>query len=362
MQLRSRYALRLFAQLRFSLMIPVLCVIGGIPGEAFAQAPDNTTITSLLPRAAAGRIRSQVDLANAYLKTNRPEDIQQAIHWYRAAANRGDLFAQTELGVMLQSGIGSAVDLAQAREWYRRAAGEGYLPATVLLASLYSHGKGVTEDRDEAVHLLKPAAEQGYAPAQTDLAALYLLAPDAPAHDRDAVRLLHNAAGHDPKGAFALGWCYQQARGVKRDLAQAARWYAKAANQGFAAAENNLGFLYNTGGGVPADHAAALQWYRRAAEDGISDATLSVAKLLLTGPEPVRDRHGALVWFAIAQGVGAHGVTSAAVFERLMHEVPEVEREAIDSAAARWLEQHRLHDWSSVSIPVQLTTLDHDLH
>jgi len=342
-------------------MITVLYVMAGMHGVASAQT-DNSTISRLLPRAASGRIGSQVDLANAYLKTNRPEDIQQAIHCYRAAANRGDLFAQTELGVMLQSGIGSAVDLAQAREWYRRAAGEGYPPAIVLLASLYSHGKGVPQDRVEAAHLLKPAAEQGYAPAQTDLAALYLLAPDAPAHDRDAVRLLHKAAGRDPKGAFALGWCYQQARGVRLDLAQAARWYTKAANQGFAAAENNLGFLYNTGGGVPADHAAALQWYRRAAEDGIYDATLSVAKLLLSGPESTRDRHGALVWFAIAQRVGAHGVTSAPVFEQLMHEMPAVEREAIDSAAVRWLEQHRLYTSSSVSIPEQLTTLDHGPH
>jgi TPR repeat protein len=340
-------------------MILVLCLPGAIVCVSFAQAPDNTTITSLLPRAAAGRIRSQVDLANAYLKTNRPEDIQQAIYWYRVAANSGDLFAQTALGMILEGGIGSAVDLVQARNWYRRAAGEGYPPAMVLLASLYSHGKGVPEDRDEALHLLKPAAEKGYAPAKTALAVLYLLAPDAPAHDLDAVRLLHKAAGHDPKGAFVLGWCYQQERGVKRDLAQAARWYTKAANQRFAAAENNLGFLYNTGGGITADHAAALQWYRRAAEDGISDATLSVATLLLTGPEPMRDRHGALVWFRIAQRVGVHGVASAPGFERFMQEVPVVEREAIDSAAAHWLEQHRPYDGSSVSVPVQLTTLDH---
>jgi TPR repeat protein len=339
-------------------MILVLCVTGGIPCVAFAQAPDNTTITRLLPGAAAGRIRSEVDLANAYLKTNRPENIQQAIYWYRVAANSGDLFAQTALGMILEGGIGSAVDLAQARQWYSRAAGEGYLPALVRLASLYSHGKGVPEDRGEALRLLKPAAEQGFAPAKTALAVLYLLAPDAPAHDLDAVRLLRKAASHDPKGAFGLGWCYQQGRGVNRDLAQAARWYTKAANQGFAAAENNLGFLYNTGGGIAADHAAALRWYRRAAEDGICDATLSVATLLLTGPEPMRDRHGALVWFRIAQRVGAHGVTSAPVFERLMHEVPVVEREAIDGAAARWLEQHRPYDRSSVSVPVQLTTLD----
>lgn len=360
MQSRPRSHFRLFAQLRSQLMTPLLCLTSGMLCVAFAQELDNTTITRLLPRAAAGRIRCQVDLANAYLKTNRPEDIQQAIHWYRVAANGGDLFAQTELGMMLESGTGFAVDLEQAREWFRRAAGEGYLPAMVLLASLYSQGKGVPEDPEEAFRLLKSAALQHYAPAKTELAVLYLLAPNAPAHDLDAVRLLHEAAGHDPKGSFVLGWCYQQERGVKRNLAQAARWYRKAANQGFAAAENNLGFLYNTGGGVPTDHAAALLWYRRAAEDGISDATLTVANLLLTGPEPVRDRHYALVWFRIAQRVGAHGVTPSPVFERLMQEVPAIEREALENAVAGWLEQHRPHDRNSVSVPVQLTTLDHN--
>jgi len=325
---------------------------------AYAQVPDRATITRLLPRATAGGVRSQVDLANAYLKTNRPEDIQQAIHWYRVAANSGDLFSQTELGTMLESGVGSAVDLVQAREWYRRAAGEGYLPAVVLLASVYSQGKGVPQDRGEALHLLKPAAEQGYAPAKTDLAVLYLLAPDAPAQDVEAVRLLRKAARDDPKAAFVLGWCYQQERGVKRDLAQAARWYTKAANQRFAAAENNLGFLYNAGGGVPADPAAALQWYRQAAEDGISDATLSVAKLLLTGPEPMRDQHSALVWFAIAQQIGAQGATAESGFQQLMQDTSAVEREAINSAATRWLEQHRPSDRSSVSITLQLTTFN----
>lgn len=343
-------------------MLPLLFVTCGILSVAFAQVGNNTTITRLLPRAAAGSTHSQIDLANAYLKTDRPDDIQQAIHWYRVAANNGDSFAQTELGVMLESGTGFAVDLAQARQWFRRAAAEGYLPAMVLLASLYSEGKGVPEDRNESLRLLKAAAEQDYAPAKTEIAVLYLLAPDAPAHDLEAVRLLHRAAGHDPKGAFVLGWCYQQERGVKRNLAQAARWYRKAAHKGFAAAENNLGFLYNTGAGIPVDHAAAFEWYRRAAEDGISEATFTVATLLLTGAGPIGDRHDALVWFTIAQRVGAHGVISAPVFERLMQEVPIGEREAIDGAAARWLEQHRPYDRSSISIPVQLTTLDHGTH
>jgi TPR repeat protein len=352
----------LFTQFRFGLiiLILVLCLTGRIAQVASAQSSNNGTITRLLPQATAGQIRSQVNLANEYLRTNRPEDLQEAIRWYRVAANSGDLFSQTQLGTMLESGVGSAVDLAQAREWYRRAAGEGYLPAMVLLASMYSQGKGVPQDHDEALHLLKPAAEQGYAPAKTDLAVLYLRARDAPAHDVDAVHLLHKAVGGDAKAAFVLGWCYQQERGVKRNLAEAARWYTKAANQGFAAAENNLGFLYETGGGVPANVAAALGWYRRAAEHGIPDAALSVAKLLLGGPEPVRDRNGALLWFAIARRIGARGAESEAELDRLMQETSAIERQAIDDAAARWLTLHQPNNRTASFDTAQLPTSHRD--
>ena len=345
----------LLALFRFEFIILVLCLTGGMQHLAFPQSSNNGINTRLLQQALAGQIRSQVDLANAYLRTNRPEDLPEAMRWYRVAANSGDSFAQTELGVMLEIGAGSIVDLAQARDWYRRAAGEGYLPAVVLLASLYSRGKGVAQDREQALHLLKSAAEQGYAPAKTDLAVLHLLAPDAPAHDIDAVHLLRKAAGRDAKAAFVLGWCYEQGRGVKRDLDEAMRWYTKAAKQGFAAAENNLGFLYSVGVGVPADTVVALRWYCRAAQDGISDATLSIAKLLLSGSGPWRDQHAALVWFAIGKRVGANGITSEAMLDRLMREVSPGEREAIDSEAARWVEQHRSSYPGSLSIDAQLT-------
>jgi TPR repeat protein len=350
----------LFAEFRFELLILVLCITSGMLRVANAQAPDNNAITRLLPGATAGRIRSQVDLANAYLKTNRPEDIQQAIHWYRVAANSGDPLAQTELGMMLEGGLGTAADLIQAREWYRLAAADGYPPAMVLLASLYSQGKGIAQDREEAFRLLQRAAEQGYAPAKTDLAVLYLFGADAPGHDVDAVRLLRKAAGRDPKAAFVLGWCYQEERGVKRDLAGAAHWYTKAANQGFAGAENNLGLLYETGGGVPADSAAALSWYRRAAEHGMPDAALSVAKLMLVGPEQVRDPNAALVCFAIARRIGARGAESEAGLNRLMQEASATERQAIDNAAARWLARHQPNNRTASFDTAQLSTSDRD--
>lgn len=124
-------------------------------------------------------------------------------------------------------------------------------------------------------------------------------------------------------------------------------WTVRAKSKTGQIIDANLKIVYRD------DFQAALieftEWYR---------CELSTNRALQeAGAEPMRDRHDALVWFAIAQHVGAHGVTSAPVFERLMHEVPIGEREAIECAAAHWLEQHQAYDRSSVSIP--LTTLDH---
>ena len=49
-------------------------------------------------------------------------------------------------------------------------------------------------------------------------------------------------------------------RGVPHDDTQAVFWYRKAAEQGYARAENNLGVMYEEGKGVPQDDAQALSW------------------------------------------------------------------------------------------------------
>jgi len=49
---------------------------------------------------------------------------------------------------------------------------------------------------------------------------------------------------------------------------QAVHWYQKAAEQGNAAAQNDLGFMYLNGLGVAQSDEQAVHWYRKAAEQG----------------------------------------------------------------------------------------------
>jgi hypothetical protein len=58
---------------------------------------------------------------------------------------------------------------------------------------------------------------------------------------------------------------YASGRGVARDLAEAIRWYRKAADLGLASAQYELSQAYSSGAGVPADPVAAYEWMDLAA-------------------------------------------------------------------------------------------------
>ncbi|MBS1221558.1 MAG: lytic transglycosylase [Proteobacteria bacterium] len=65
-----------------------------------------------------------------------PQSYDRALRLYCAAARRGHLLAQYQLGWMYANGRGVARDDAQAAAWFRRAAARGDLPAQRMLARL----------------------------------------------------------------------------------------------------------------------------------------------------------------------------------------------------------------------------------
>src|SRR6516165_7780823 len=68
-----------------------------------------------------------------------------------------------------------------------------------------------------------------------------------------------------------VGWLYENGRGVAQDYGEAMRWYRAAADSGGAVGQVNVGRLYANGRGVPQDYSEAMHWYRKAADRG--DAT-----------------------------------------------------------------------------------------
>ena len=174
-----------------------------------------TSVSRLQSLAQGGHPGAQVELGQRYLRAGGPDemlpgrDLDQAATWFRAAAQRGSLEGQFELGRMYLRGFGVARDDGTAVQWLRRAAERGQPEAQVLLGNLYK-----TEGAESA----------------------------------------------------------RYGRDVRKNDETAAMWFGRAAEEGAAAGQYWLGRMYERGAGVPRDLGKAASWYGRAAEQGVQEA------------------------------------------------------------------------------------------
>lgn len=80
-----------------------------------------------------------------------PQDNVNAFKWFENAAILGHAGAQTNLGFMLNHGIGVAQpDFEEAAKWYLEASVKGYADAQFNLGCLYECGDGVEKSQEEA--------------------------------------------------------------------------------------------------------------------------------------------------------------------------------------------------------------------
>ncbi|MDX8444128.1 peptidoglycan-binding protein [Mesorhizobium captivum] len=122
--------------------------------------------------------------------------------------------------------------------------------------------------------------------------------------DIGPVALRDAAAGGDVKALFEIGSRYAESRGVKEDMAAAAKWYEKSAELGFAPAEYRIGNFYEKGIGVARDIKKAKTYYQLAAEQGNASAMHNLAVLFAMAADGVTDNESAAHWFQEAADLG----------------------------------------------------------
>lgn len=164
--------------------------------------------------AEKGLAAAQVELGGMYAEgLGITLDLKKSEHWYRMAANQGDIDAMVSLGTIYYSGgedYGIRKDFNKAFHYYSNAAYGGDSEGQLYLAIMYLRGEGVERDYEKAFEWTEKSAKQGYAPAQNE-----------------------------------LGKAYEQ---MKQDYNKAIEWYKKAAAQGYQDAQKNLDRLYENGG------------------------------------------------------------------------------------------------------------------
>jgi len=91
-----------------------------------------------------------------------------------------------------------------------------------------------------------------------------------------------------PADLTRVGLGYAGGHGQPPDHTAAAKWFLRAAEQGYAPAQYNLGSLYEKGRGLPQDYTEAAKWYLKAAEQGNKDAIQNLARLKRSHPDVVK--------------------------------------------------------------------------
>ena len=122
----------------------------------------------------------------------------------------------------------------------------------------------------------------------------------------DPSDIRHDAELGNAKAQALMGYLYKDGKGVRKDLAEAAKWFGRAALQGDAEAQDWFGYLYETGQGVPQDYGEAARWYRMAAEQGNADAQKNLGLMYANGKGVAQSSQDAEMWLkkAAAQGNG----------------------------------------------------------
>ena len=93
-----------------------------------------------------------------------------------------------------------------------------------------------------------------------------------------------------------LGNMYYNGRGVEQSYAKAAEWVLKAAEQGLAVAQYNLGCMYRDGTGVEQSYAKAAEWVLKAAEQGLAVAQYNLGCMYRDGTGVERSDEKAVEW------------------------------------------------------------------
>lgn len=229
------------------------------------------------------------------------QDDEEAIKWYKKAANQGDAFAQCSLGDYYYE----KQDFNEMTSWYRKSADQGYTTAQANLGNCYYAGKGVNQNYTEAVNWFKKAANQGDLFSQYVLGICYLDGNGVKKDNQEAVKWFKIAADHGyARAQTRLGDCYIASIGVERDYAEAVKWFRIAADYGYAQAQLRLGDCYLVGTGVERDYAEAVKWYKEAADQGYSWAQYKLGNCYYYGQGVNQNFNEAKSWYQKAADQG----------------------------------------------------------
>ncbi|MBQ8271479.1 MAG: sel1 repeat family protein [Tidjanibacter sp.] len=288
---------------RLLTLLALLLTLG--VGNSMAQNVNLSNLTqkqidNIYNKAVNGMAEAQFVLGQMYdFGLSIAVDKQQAVYWFRKAAEQGYADAQYNLGIMYASGEGVAEDISTAIDWYSKAAEQNHPAALCELGELYFMGEKVAQNYDLALEYLAKSTESNLDSYPISKAKVNVMASalvEAFTYHKDGLMCLYDEDYSAAADCFLeaaewgyavaqvdLGILYCNGKGVAQDYSKAAYWFNQAAELGNIDAKYHLGLIYYYGEGVAQNYSTAADWWRKAAEQNHLGALYRLGRLYYYG-------------------------------------------------------------------------------
>lgn len=225
--------------------------------------------------------------------------IQEAMKWYKKAANKGDAIAMGWVGWLCLGNMGYEKDEANAYKWLKKACKAGDVSSNYHLAMCYRKGTGVKENIAKSIQWLQKGVEEGCSNSMYELALMYMHGRDGvEKNEGKAAYYMEMSALHNKeKGMYYYGNFCNEGIGVAQDNIQALTWWKKSAEAGCVDAMFALGKAYLTWNFTPnpeAYYKDGIRWLKRADKEGHKEAAFMLGEFYKF---KVNDSQLAIQWY-----------------------------------------------------------------
>lgn len=187
------------------------------------------------------------------------------------------------------------------RKIYKWASKEGSPEALYRMGLMYNCDccaeEGIRKNDQKAAQLFRAAGEKRNAKALVILQSMTEKGRGVPKNWSQADRMkeaeklaLQAADLGDPRGLVNMAICFEEGRGVQKDVKKTGKYYLRAAEMGHAGAQCSTGSIYQFGDfGFPKDEKRAYEWFLKSAKQGYTDAEVQVGLMIQDGKGVEKD-------------------------------------------------------------------------
>ncbi|GBC08662.1 hypothetical protein RclHR1_00830013 [Rhizophagus clarus] len=208
----------------------------------------------------------------------------KAFELYNVTAEKQDKDAQNNLGYLYMKGEVPEKDPKKAVYWLQKAIENGNTLAYDNLAICYELGIGMDKDKAKAFELYEKSAEKGNINAKFHLGYCYVNGIGTKINKKKGFELYNEAAEKGSiSGLDLFKSIYEDEEEIVNDLIEINYWYQKSAKRDNKLALYKLGEIFELGRGVNKNEARAFDYYKQAAEKGCINGKYKVGNYFFNG-------------------------------------------------------------------------------